>query len=186
MQEPKNALLNGLTKSVYTKVMHCESAKEIWDKLKNIYEGDDKVKEAKLQTFRAKFEQLKMNEDENITTYFLRVDEIVNNIKGLGDEMKEHVIVKKVLRSLPMIFDPKISSLEEREDLGTISMDELHGIFIAYEMRTEQENPATKEATFKASKKTKKKEKKIQSPSQIAVVVMIQKKMKKWKTSSES
>ena len=39
--------------------MHCESTKEIWDKLKNIYEGDDKVKGAKLQTYRGQFENLK-------------------------------------------------------------------------------------------------------------------------------
>jgi len=56
---------------------------------------------------------------------------------GLGEEIKESVIVQKVLRSLPMRFDPKISTLEEREDLNSISMDKLHGIFIAYEMRTE-------------------------------------------------
>jgi hypothetical protein len=82
-----------------------------------------------------------MKEDEDIATYFLRVDEIVNSIKGLGEEIKESMVVQKVLRSLPMRFDPKISSLEEREDLDTLSMDELHGIFTAYEMRTEQDNP---------------------------------------------
>jgi hypothetical protein len=38
-------------------------------------------------------------------------------------------------------------------------MDGLHGIFTAYEMRTEQENPDVKEATFKASKRSKKKKK---------------------------
>jgi hypothetical protein len=48
----KNALLNGLGEMVFTKVAHCKSAKEIWDKLQNIYEGDSKVKEAKLQTYR--------------------------------------------------------------------------------------------------------------------------------------
>jgi hypothetical protein len=136
--------------------MHCESTKEMWDKLKTIYEGDEKVKEAKLQIFREKFEQLKMNEDENIATYFLRIDEVVNDIKGLGDEIKELVIVKKALRSLPMRFDSKISSLEERVDLDTMTMDELHGILTAYEMRTEQDNLVTKEVAFKASKKTKK------------------------------
>jgi len=36
-------------------------------------------------------------------------------------------------------------------------MDELHGILKAYEMRTKQENPITKEEKIKASKKTKKK-----------------------------
>ena len=70
-----NALLNGLGESVYNKVMHCKSTKEIWDKLQNIYEGDSKVKAAKLETYRGQFKQLKMKEDENIATYFLRVDE---------------------------------------------------------------------------------------------------------------
>jgi effector-binding domain-containing protein len=144
--------------------MHCDSAKDLWDKLQNIYEGDAKVKGAKLQIFRAKFEQLKMKQDEDIATYLLRVDEIVNTIKGLGVEVHESMVVQNVLRSLPMRFDPKISTLEERADLGTLSMDELHGIFTTYEMRTEKENPVTKEATFKASKKTNKKNKKKSKP----------------------
>jgi hypothetical protein len=38
----------------------------MWNKIKTIYEGDEKVKEFELQIFRAKFEQLKMNEDEKI------------------------------------------------------------------------------------------------------------------------
>jgi hypothetical protein len=83
----------------------------------------------------------------------------VNAIIGLGEEIEEFVIVQKVLRSLPMIFNPKISALEERSDLNSISIDELHGIFTAYEMRTEQENPDVKEEAFKASKRSKKKKK---------------------------
>jgi hypothetical protein len=83
----------------------------------------------------------------------------VNEIIGLGEEIEESVIVQKVLRSLPMRFNPKISALEERLDLNSISMDELHGIFTAYDMRTEQENPDVKEAAFKESKISKKKKK---------------------------
>ena len=105
------------------------------------------------------FEQLKMKEDEDIASYLLQVDEVVNIIKGLGVEVDDLVVVQKILRSLPMRFDSKISSLEEREYISTLSMDKLHGIFTAYEMRIEQENLIKKEATFKASKKTKKKHK---------------------------
>jgi hypothetical protein len=133
----KNALLNGLSDTIFTKVAHCKSAKETWDKFWNIYEADSKFKAAKLQTYRGQFEQLKMKEDEDITTYFLRFDEIVNAIIGLGEEIKESVILQKVLTSLPMRFNPKISTLEERSDPNSISMDELHGIFTTYEMRTE-------------------------------------------------
>jgi hypothetical protein len=58
----KNTLWNGLSETVFTKVAHCKSAKEIWDNLRNIYEGDTKFKEAKLQTYRGQFKQLKMKE----------------------------------------------------------------------------------------------------------------------------
>jgi hypothetical protein len=66
-----NALMNGLGESIFTKVSHCKCAKYIWDKHRNIYEGDSKVKAAKLQTYRGQFEQLNMKEDENIAAYFL-------------------------------------------------------------------------------------------------------------------
>jgi hypothetical protein len=77
-----------------------------------------------------------MKEDENIATCFLQVDEIVNTIRGLGEKIENSVIMQKILRSLPMRFDPKISSLEEIQDLATLRMDELHGILTSYEMRT--------------------------------------------------
>ena len=48
-----NAILNGLCEADFIKVMHKESAKEIWDTLENIHEGDKKVKTAKLQVYRA-------------------------------------------------------------------------------------------------------------------------------------
>jgi hypothetical protein len=77
-----NGILVGLTDSICVKVMHCKSAKEIWDKLEVVYEGDDKVKEAKLQTYRTQFENMKMKEEENIVEYFHRVDEVVNSIRA--------------------------------------------------------------------------------------------------------
>ena len=57
----------------------------MWDKIQTTYEGDSKVKEAKIQTYRGQFEHLRMNEDKHIATYFLRVDQLVNTIKGLGE-----------------------------------------------------------------------------------------------------
>jgi hypothetical protein len=78
----------------------------------------------------------------------------------LEEEVDESIIVQKVLRSLLIIFHPNIPTLEEITYMYSIRMDELHGIFIAYEIRTEQENTGTKEEAFKESKKSKKKGKK--------------------------
>ena len=53
-----------------------------------------------------------MKEEENIVEYLLRVDAIVNAIRVLGEVIKEREVVKKVLRTLPMKYDSKVSTLE--------------------------------------------------------------------------
>ena len=77
-----NAILGGLSSSVFVKVMHYKYVKEIWDKLHIIYEGDVKFKKAKLQTLRGLFESFKMREEINIVEYIQRVDEIVDVVRG--------------------------------------------------------------------------------------------------------
>ena len=122
------SLLGGLIGSKFVKVMHCTSPKETWDKLKNVYEGDGNVKGSNIQTYRRQFEHLMMKKDEDIATHFLRVDKIMNTMRVLGEKVENTTLVQKILRSLPMIFDSKVSTLEEMKDLDKLSMDELHGI----------------------------------------------------------
>jgi hypothetical protein len=64
---------------------------------KVIYEGDSKVKKAKLQTYRTQFENLKMKEEENIAEYLQRVDEVVNSIRALGEELNRSTHCPKYL-----------------------------------------------------------------------------------------
>ena len=133
--------------------MQCTSAKQAWVKLKIILEGESKVKESKLQTYKGQFESLKMKEEENIGEYLLHVDEVVNVIRWLGGKLKENEVVRKVIRTLPMRYDPNVSNLEERDDLKKVTMDELHGILTMYEMRTGQNGSSRKEAALKVSLK---------------------------------
>ena len=57
-----NAILARLARTGFSKVMHCKTTKEIWDKLQTIYDGDIKVKRAKLHIFKTQFESLKKKE----------------------------------------------------------------------------------------------------------------------------
>jgi hypothetical protein len=51
-----NSILSGLVEAEFVKVIHVGTAKEMWDKLISNYEGNEKVKDAKLQTYRIQFE----------------------------------------------------------------------------------------------------------------------------------
>ena len=107
-----NAILIGLAKAEFIKVMHLESMKEMWDKLVRSYEGNEKVKDAKLQTYRLKFEQLKMNEYETVTKYFIRIEDTMNAMKGLGENIDEASLVQKFLRYVLERFNTKVSTTE--------------------------------------------------------------------------
>jgi hypothetical protein len=81
----------------------------------------------------------------------------------LGLEVSGNELVEKVLRTLPILYNPKVSSLEDRENLDKLAMDELYGILTTYELRLGHENLPQGEAAFKVLKKTKGQKKKTQS-----------------------
>jgi hypothetical protein len=78
---------------------------------------------------------------------------VVKSIKAVGEEIIDKPIVQKILRSLPMRYDANISTIEYRSDLNTLTVDKLHGIFTAYEMRTGNDKSKKYETNFKESKK---------------------------------
>ena len=102
------------------------------------------MKASKLQTYRLKFEQLKMNEDELVSKYFLRTEETVNAMKGLGEKFDEAFLVQKILRSMPERFNPKFSAIKELSDLKTLPINQLLGILAAYEMRIGKDKSTTR------------------------------------------
>jgi hypothetical protein len=82
--------------------------------------------------------------------YFLRVEELVNAMKALGEKIEEPSLVQKILRSLPDRFNPKVSTIEELNDIKDLDFDQLLGTLTSYEMRIVKDKPTSREASFKA------------------------------------
>ena len=91
-----------------------------------------------------------MQEEENITDYFQRVEEVFNTMRSLGETIDETLVVQKNLMSLPARFNPKVSAVEEKDSLDSLDLSQLHGILVDYEMRTD--DPKQTEAAFKVTK----------------------------------
>lgn len=98
-----------------------------------------------------------MNDEDEIIAYMLKVNEVVNCIRGLDEEIEDKIIVKKILRSLTSRFDAKVSTIKEEKDMNSFTLDEMHGSLIAYEMRIGKTKTDDKEVIFKATKSHKSK-----------------------------
>ena len=53
----------------FDEVKDCKTSFEMWNKIKDIYGGDDNVRRAKAESLRGEFDQMRMREDENVAKY---------------------------------------------------------------------------------------------------------------------
>jgi hypothetical protein len=51
-------------------------------------------------------------------------------MKILGEKFEDKVLVQKILRYLPDRFNPKVSAIEELNDLKTLPFDQLLGTLL--------------------------------------------------------
>ena len=75
----------------------------------------------------------KMQEHESIDDMFTWFNTIVNKLNALGERHTTNQRIKKILRSLPKIWRPKVISIIEAKDLKILAMDELIGSLKVYE-----------------------------------------------------
>ncbi|KZV30632.1 hypothetical protein F511_11149 [Dorcoceras hygrometricum] len=96
----KEILYKTLDKNMFNKIKTCATAKEIWEKLTQIYEGNDETKENKLAFFQQKYESIKMREGETMAEFFERFSAIVIELTSLGKEYSNRELALKVMRAL--------------------------------------------------------------------------------------
>ena len=68
------------------------------------FEGTQAVKGAKAYILKDKFASFKMKDDENVLEIFHRLQVLVNDLKALGEEVKDKDFSHKFLRCLPSRF----------------------------------------------------------------------------------
>ena len=73
-----------------------------------------------------------MKEGESVDAYFARTLAIANKMKIHGEHMKQVVIIEKILRSMTSRFDYVICSIEESNNLNTLTIDELQSSLLVH------------------------------------------------------
>ncbi|XP_031378501.1 uncharacterized protein LOC116193898 [Punica granatum] len=118
----KSCLYAVVSPTVFTRIMRLESAKAIWDYLKEEYEGDEKIRGMKVLNLLREFERLQMKERETVKDFADKLVEIANKIRVLGTDMKDDRLVQKILVSVPERFEATIASLENTKELSNIKL----------------------------------------------------------------
>ena len=100
------------------------------------HEGTNKVKKSKISVLVHRFELFKMKENET-TEMVTRFTDITNSLASLGKDYTQVERVRKILRALTPDWKKKTTAIEEANDLSTLSLENLIGNLMAYEVQLE-------------------------------------------------
>jgi hypothetical protein len=85
-----------------------------------------------------------MKEDENIESMFSRFKVLVAGLKVLKKSYTTSDHVKKILRSLPAKWRPKVTAIQEAKDLDTLSLEGLISSLVSHEIELASDEPQKK------------------------------------------
>ncbi|KZV57205.1 hypothetical protein F511_40840 [Dorcoceras hygrometricum] len=139
-----------LDKNMLSKIKTCTTAKEIWEKLIQICEGNDETKENKLTVAQQKYESIKMKDGETMEEFDERFSAVVIELTSLGKEYSNRELALKVMRALPREWDVKTMAMHESKDLNKLELHDLFSNLKAYEFELEtisEAGPSTSQPT---------------------------------------
>src|SRR5436190_2744199 len=86
----QDIIVSRLSESAISHVLSCDSACEIWTKLLTVYE---RKSELSLHLLQQKFFSLKFNSSETVSIFLSKVDDMINQMKQLGENISENMII---------------------------------------------------------------------------------------------
>lgn len=98
--------------------------KEVWEANKVQCQEADRVKKVWIQTLKVEFESLKMNKNELLHDFFMKLYGLVTNIRALGEAMDESRVVKKLFHAVSQRFFKITSTMEQFGNMDTMSVEE--------------------------------------------------------------
>ncbi|GJS54222.1 hypothetical protein Tco_0627584 [Tanacetum coccineum] len=140
----KMVIYNALPRKEYEQIFMCNAAKEIWKTLLITHQGNNQVKDSKIDLLVQQYEQFVISEDESIDSAFARYNTIITSLKALDEAYSSKNYVWKFLRALHHKWRSKVMAIEESNELTLLSLDELIGNLKVHEMFIKKDSEIVK------------------------------------------
>ncbi|PNX54828.1 serine/threonine protein kinase SRPK1, partial [Trifolium pratense] len=151
----KDIVVGAIRHEDYVRIENKSYAKSIFDSMCATYDGNEKVQEAKASLLMRQYELFTMEKDEDIETMFTRFQTLVSGLKVLKRSYTTYDHVQKILRSLPLVWRPKVTAIEEAQNLKTMSLEVLISNLRSHEMVLNADSAAQKKSKSVALQSTK-------------------------------
>jgi hypothetical protein len=98
-------------------IFHLDSSKKMYDALTNLFSVRNI---GQVMSLKNELCDMKMNDDDNITSYFVRISQLRDQLQAIEEITSEKELVNIVLNGLPKTWDAFIGKHEHKEGVPDI------------------------------------------------------------------
>ncbi|KAJ0801520.1 putative RNA-directed DNA polymerase [Helianthus annuus] len=140
-------LAMALSDDIYRGLLHCKSAKELWDSICGEYEESPDVLANRAQLLIQQYEMFGYVCGESMTQQFERFVSLVSELKFRGVIYDNECLVNKFMRSLPDRWSTYTMVIRESKDLTKMTLTQLHGLLETYELELNKDKKISQGST---------------------------------------
>ncbi|GKA94149.1 retrovirus-related pol polyprotein from transposon TNT 1-94 [Tanacetum coccineum] len=140
----KMVIYNALPRKEYERIFMCNTAKEIWKTSLITHQGNNQVKDNKIDLLVQQYEQFVISEDESINSAFARFNTIITSLKALDEGYSSKNYVRKFLKAIHPKWRANVTAIEDSKDLTSLSLDELIENLKVHEMVIKKDSEIVK------------------------------------------
>jgi hypothetical protein len=98
-------------------ISHLDSSKKMYDALTNLFSVRNI---GQVMSLKNELCDMKMNDDDNITSYLVRISQLRDQLQDIEEIISEKELVNIVLNGLPKTWDAFVASMNTRKDYPTL------------------------------------------------------------------
>lgn len=159
-------IVTSLGEKTMLHILHCETAKAMWDKLHSVYEQRD---ECGKQLLQQQFFSFAKSDEDDMATHISKLETLVFKLRQLGMAIDEEMVITRLLTSLPVEYNHFSSAWDSTAAISQ-TLGNLTSRLIAEEGRIQKFSDEASEAFFvrksRASKSNKNDERREESSTE--------------------
>jgi hypothetical protein len=109
-------ILDSIKDHLIPYISHIDSSKKMYDALPNLFSVRNI---GQVMSLKNELRDMKMNDDDNITSYFVRISQLRDQLKTIEEIISEKKLVNIVLNGLPKTWNAFAASMNTRKEYPT-------------------------------------------------------------------
>jgi hypothetical protein len=109
-------IVDSVKDHLITYISHLDSSKKMYNALTNLFSVRNI---GQVVSLKNELRDMKMNDDDSITSYFVRISQLRDQLQAIEEIISEKELVNIVLNGLPKTWDVFVASMNTRKEYPT-------------------------------------------------------------------